>query len=427
MTTTELSIKRRSFLKAGAAAGAAALASALTASTPARAAVRGIELPAATTEPTPFQIHVPQAQLDDLRSRLANVIWPNKEPVDDWSQGVPLASMRELTDYWRDHYDWRRVESRLNSLGQHRIEIDGLGIHFLHIRSKHANALPLLMTHGWPGSIVEFMKVIDPLTNPTAHGGRAEDAFHLVLPTLPGYGFSDKPTTTGWDDARVARTWNTLMVKLGYQRYVAQGGDWGACVTTALGQQQPKELAGIHLNWAFVFPKQIPTSGLLPDEEQAVRDVAQFREKEGSYYHQQATKPQTIGYALSDSPVGLAAWIYEKFHSWTDSGGKPERVLTRDEMLDDITLYWLTDTAASSARMYWENQGDLYAAGQVNVPAAVSVFPHEIFRAPERWTRDTFPQLVYFNKVEKGGHFAAFEQPEIFVRELRDGFRKMRA
>jgi pimeloyl-ACP methyl ester carboxylesterase len=259
-----------------------------------------------------------------------------------------LAQMRELVDYWLNHYDWRRFEARLNAFGQYRTQVDGLGIHFLHIRSKHPDALPMVMTHGWPGSVVEFVKLIEPLTDPTGHGGRAEEAFHIVIPSLPGFAFSDKPTTTGWNSTRIARAWDTLMVRLGYERYVAQGGDWGAVVTTALGQQQPKRLAGIHLNWAFVLPKQIPTSGLLPDQELAINQIAHLRDQEFGFYLEQSTRPQTIGYALSDSPTGLLAWIYEKFHAWTD----PVSVLAKDQILDNIMLYWLTDAAAFSARIY---------------------------------------------------------------------------
>jgi epoxide hydrolase len=423
MNTSKLLSQRRSFLKMGALASAAALAD-VFASNPAVAAIRGVDLDVATEQVTQFNLHIPQTQLDALHSRLKNTIWPNKETVDDWSQGVPLAKMRELVDYWQNHYDWRRFETRLNGFGQYRTRIDGLGIHFLHIRSKHENALPIIMTHGWPGSVVEFVKLIGPLTDPTAHGGQPDDAFQLVIPSLPGFAFSDKPTTTGWNSERIARAWNELMVRLGYQHYVAQGGDWGAAVTTALGQQQPKALAGIHLNWAFSLPKEIPATGLLPDQELAMKQIAHLRDREFGFYLEQSTRPQTIGYALSDSPVGLLAWMYEKFHAWTD----PVSVISTDEILDNIMLYWLTDTAASSARIYWENSGNVFAAGEVDAPAAVSIFPHENFTSPESWTREYFKHLVYFNnKITRGGHFAAFEQPEIFVGELRKGLRSMRA
>jgi pimeloyl-ACP methyl ester carboxylesterase len=391
---------------------------------PAVAAIRGVDLDVATEEVTQFNLHIPQTQLDGLHSRLKNTIWPNKETVNDWSQGVPLAKMRDLVDYWQNRYDWRRFETRLNGFGQNRTKIDGLGIHFLHIRSKHENALPMIMTHGWPGSVVEFVKLIGPLTDPTTHGGQPDHAFHLVIPSLPGFAFSDKPTTAGWNSERIARAWNELMVRLGYQHYVAQGGDWGAAVTTALGQQQPKALAGIHLNWAFSLPKEIPTTGLLPDQELAMKQIAHLRDQEFGFYLEQSTRPQTIGYALSDSPVGLLAWMYEKFHAWTD----PVSVISTDEILDNIMLYWLTDTAASSARIYWENSGNVFAAGEVDAPAAVSIFPHENFTSPESWTREHFKDLVYFNnKIARGGHFAAFEQPEIFIDELRKGLRSMRA
>jgi pimeloyl-ACP methyl ester carboxylesterase len=433
MNTTDRSLSvrpsRREFLRA--AAGLAALSTAgwpglITrgAEVNGRAALRGLVLPEATEAVTPFVLKIPQSQLDDLRRRLKNTIWPNRETVADWSQGVPVAKMKELVSYWQDQYDWRRFERYLNGLGQYRTKIDGLGIHFLHIRSKHPNALAMVMTHGWPGSIVEFVKLIGPLTDPVAHGGTPADAFHLVIPSLPGFAFSDQPTTTGWNCDHIAKAWNTLMLRLGYERYVAQGGDWGAVVTTALGQQQPPALAGIHLNWAFCLPKDIPATGLLPDQQRALKEIAHLRDQEFGFYLEQSTRPQTIGYPLADSPAGLLAWIYEKFHAWSD----PASVLGNDEILDNIMLYWLTDTAASSARIYWENPGNVFAAGEVDAPAAVSVFPHENFTSPESWTRQEFTNLVYFNnQIPRGGHFAAFEQPDIFVQELRNGLRSMRS
>jgi epoxide hydrolase len=375
---------------------------------------------------TPFTYRAPQRALDDLRRRLANARWPERETVSDWSQGVPIAKLRALVEYWRTRYDWRRCEARLNGFAQYRTKIDGLNIHFLHIRSRHANALPILITHGWPGSVIEFFKIIDPLTNPTAHGGQAQDAFHVVAPSLPGFAFSDKPAARGWNAARIATAWSELMRRLGYRRYVAQGGDWGAIVTTALGQQRPAGLAGIHLNMPLVVPEPMPTQGLSPAEQRAVDALKRFQTDGFGYFLQQSTRPQTIGYALADSPVGQAAWIYEKFHAWTDNKGDPESALTRDEMLDNITLYWLTDTAASSARMYFENAavGDL--GGPVDIPVGCSIFPKEISPAPRSWAERVFPRLIYWNELDRGGHFAAFEQPALFTKELRDCFRSLR-
>jgi len=375
---------------------------------------------------TPFTLAVPDDMLDLLRRRLAVTRWPERETVDDWSQGVPLAKIQALVDYWRNDYDWRRCEAKLNALGQYRTEIDGLGIHFLHIRSRHADALPLLLTHGWPGSVIEFLKITGPLTDPTAHGARAEDAFHLVIPSLPGFGFSDKPTGIGWNLDRIATAWAELMRRLGYARYVAQGGDWGAGVTTKLAQLRPPGLAGIHLNWAFVFPDPIPTEGLAPDEAAALAAAGAFIEHESGYFKLQATRPQTIGYALVDSPAGQAAWIYEKFHAWTDNDGDPETILTRDEMLDNIMLHWIPGSGASSARIYWENKGASYSGGRVDLPVGCSIFPHEIYRAPRRWAEQVFPNLIHWNELERGGHFAAFEQPQLFTSELRACFRTLR-
>jgi pimeloyl-ACP methyl ester carboxylesterase len=353
--------------------------------------------------------------------------WPNRQTVSDWSQGVPLEKARALIEYWRTRYDWRRAEKTINSFAQYRTEIDGIGIHFIHVRSKQEDALPVILTHGWPGSIVEFLNVIDPLTNPSAHGGKPEDAFHVIVPSLPGFGFSDKPTDTTWDVLRIAKAWVVLMQRLGYKRWVAQGGDWGAGVTTALGKLKPAGLAGIHLNFQFVFPEKIPTEGLSADEQRAVTALTEFLNDGNGYFKEQATRPQTIGYALADSPSGQAAWIYEKFQAWTDSNGDPENVLTKDQMLDNISLYWLTDGAASSARIYWENRTTASPSqGRIDVPVAVSVFPHELWRAPRSWAEKNYPQLIYWRELDKGGHFAAFEQPELFTQELRDGFKKLR-
>jgi pimeloyl-ACP methyl ester carboxylesterase len=382
----------------------------------------------ALADPTiaPFTYRAPQSALDDLSQRLAQVRWPERETVADWSQGVPLEKLRTLVDYWRTNYDWRRCEARLNGLDQYRTEIDGLDIHFLHVRSPHADALPIIITHGWPGSVIEFFKVIEPLTDPTAHGGQAQDAFHVIAPSLPGFGFSGKPAEPGWDSARIARAWGGLMHRLGYTRYVAQGGDWGAEVTTRMAQQRPAGLAGIHLNFPLVFPDPLPSSGLSAEEQRAVDALARFQTQGFGYFLLQSTRPQTVGYALVDSPVGQAAWIYEKFHAWTDNDGDPEDALTRDEILDNITLYWLTETAASSARIYFENAQVGLNSGTVDLPVGCSLFPREIFPAPRSWAEQFYSKLIYWNELDRGGHFAAFEQPELFTDELRDCFRTLR-
>jgi len=376
---------------------------------------------------TPFAYRAPQSALDDLRQRLARTRWPERETVNDWSQGVPLAKLRALVDYWRTGYDWRRCEATLNRFAQYRTTLDGLGIHFLHVRSRHPQALPIIITHGWPGSVIEFLEIIGPLTDPTAHGGQAEDAFHVIAPSLPGYGFSDKPSARGWKADRIARAWTELMGRLGYRRYVAQGGDWGSFVTTTMAQQHARGLAAIHLNMPLVIPDPIPAK-LTAEQQRAVDAMKRFNTDGSGYFAIQGTRPQTIGYPLADSPAGQAAWIYEKFHAWTDNQGDPEDALTRDQMLDNITLYWLTDTAASSARMYSEHAGlgDANNAGVVDLPVGCSIFPHEIFPAPREWAEKFFPKLIYWNEVERGGHFAAFEEPMLFVRELRNCFRALR-
>jgi epoxide hydrolase len=371
-------------------------------------------------------VDVPPAALDDLKRRIDAARWPNKETVTDWSQGVPLAKIRALADYWARNYDWRRAERALNSLPQFRTSLDGLGIYFIHLRSKHERALPIILTHGWPGSVFEFLEVIRPLTDPSAHGGTENDAFHVVVPALPGFGFSDKPAEKGWNVVRTAHAWATLMTRLGYERWVAQGGDWGAGVTTALGHIKPPGLAGIHLNWPLVFPDKIPTEGLTPDEQRAVDAAANFETHGYGYFLEQGTRPQTIGTALADSPIGQAAWIYEKFNAWTDHDEDVDSALTKDQMLDDISLYWLTDSAASSARIYWENSPSSYSGGKIDLPVGVSIFPKEIYRAPRSWAEKYYPNLIYWNELPKGGHFAAFEQPAAFVRELRACFAKLR-
>jgi pimeloyl-ACP methyl ester carboxylesterase len=373
---------------------------------------------------TPFKLEIPESVLKDLKRRLQATRWPEREPVIDWSQGAPLARVQALVDYWRTKYDWRRCEATLNRLGQFKTPIDGVGIHFLHVRSRHANALPLILTHGWPGSVVEFLKVIGPLTDPTAHGRAAEDAFHLVVPSLPGYGFSDKPTVTGWGAPRIAQAWAALMQRLGYKRYVAQGGDWGAAVTTHMAQQRPAGLLGIHLNMPLLSP---PGEGEPNAAEKAALDqMRRYDTQLSGYARIQSTRPQTLGYSLADSPAGLAAWIYEKFAEWTDSQQNPESVLTYDEMLDNIMLYWLPGTGASSARLYWESFGRLAGPRKVDLPVGCSIFPGEIVRPPRGWAERTYSNLIYWNELARGGHFAAFEQPQLFVDELRACFRKLR-
>jgi pimeloyl-ACP methyl ester carboxylesterase len=383
----------------------------------------------------PFRIFFPDEQLVDLRRRIAATRWPDRETVDDRSQGVQLAKLQELVRYWGTDYDWRKVEARLNALPQFITEIDGLDIHFIHVRSKHANALPLIVTHGWPGSIIEQLKIIDPLTNPTAHGGSASDAFHLVIPSMPGYGFSGKPKGTGWNPDRIARAWAELMKRLGYTQYVAQGGDWGSPVSSAMARQAAPGLLGIHINLPATIPQDVamvlagggPAPAELSEKERAAFvSLDTFFKKYRAYGAMMGTRPQTIGYALTDSPVGLAAWIFDY------NNGEPERLLNRDDVLDDITLYWLTNSAASSARLYWETSGQsvVLAAAQktadISLAVAITVFPEEVYRAPETWARRAYRNLIYFNEVDKGGHFAAWEQPELFSAELRAAFRSLR-
>jgi epoxide hydrolase len=374
----------------------------------------------------PFRIDIPDADLDDLRDRLRRTRWPEPEPVDDWSQGTPLAYTRELCDYWRDDYDWRASEARLNSFSQFRTEIDGVDIHFIHVRSPRPDALPLLITHGWPGSVVEFGKVIGPLTDPERHGGDAADAFHLVCPSLPGYGFSGQPDQPGWGVEHIADAWAELMRRLGYRRYAAQGGDWGSTVTTALAIRHPERLVGIHLNMVTAFPDRAALGADLTEREQAaLASLARYNQEDSGYAKEQSTRPQTIGYGLVDSPAALCAWIVEKFWSWTDCDGDPASVLTRDEMLDNIMLYWLPGTGASAARLYWESFRKPLP-GPVTVPAGCSIFPKEIFRPSRRWAEQRFPHLHYWNELDRGGHFAAFEQPGLFTREVRAAFRPLR-
>ena len=403
---------------------------------------------AANDDIRPFHIDIREADLIDLRRRLAATRWPEQETVADDSQGVPLAMLQDLVRYWQTDYDWRKVEARLNALPQFITEIDGLDIHFIHVRSKHEKALPMIVTHGWPGSVIEQMKIIDPLTNPTAHGGSADDAFHLVIPSMPGYGFSGKPTTTGWDPQRIARAWVVLMKRLGYTKFVAQGGDWGSPITNEMGKLGAPELLGIHVNLPGVVPPEIfkavgsgePAPANLSAEEKHAFDqlTVQFT-KRRAYAQIMGTRPQTLA-ALTDSPAGLAAWLLDHGDGYAqpasamqsavlgrDVNGHSAGALTRDDVLDNITLYWLTNTAVSSARLYWENKTNLYLPAGVPIPAAVTAFPGESFTAPRSWAEKAYPKLIYFHQAEAGGHFAAWEQPAIFSREVRDAFRPLRS
>jgi pimeloyl-ACP methyl ester carboxylesterase len=421
---------RRKFMRAAVATGVAGILSAelgvLSARGSADKAVQ-IALPSGTKDVTPFKVHVPQAALDDLKERLANARWPDKEPVTDWSQGVPLAKAQELVEYWRTRYDWRRVESSLNALPQFRTQIDGLGIHFIHVRSKHENALPIVLTHGWPGSVLEFLEVIGPLVDPTAHGGKADEAFHVVIPSLPGFGFSEKPTEPGWRLPRIANAWAVLMARLGYSHYVAQGGDWGAGVTSWMAKHQPAGLVAIHLNLPILFPPPPPPpGGYSATEQPALAQLGKYASDGSGYGSIQATRPQTLGYGLADSPVGQAMWIYEKFQAWSDNKGDPTEAISLDHMLDDITLYWLTDTAASSARLYYESFAKDFSRMPLDLPVAVSIFKGDFFTPPKMWGEETYSKLFYWNEVPKGGHFAALEQPELFVAELRKSFAQVR-
>jgi pimeloyl-ACP methyl ester carboxylesterase len=372
----------------------------------------------------PFRIAVDDAILKDLGQRLRAARWPEEEVVDDWSQGVPRAWLRTICEYWADGYDWRKREAALNRFPQFTTPIDGLDIHFVHARSKHADAMPLVITHGWPGSIVEFHKVIEPLTDPTAYGGDAADAFHVVCPSLPGFGFSGKPTTTGWGVPHIAQAWTTLMARLGYDRYGAQGGDWGSAVTTAIGAADPDHCLGIHVTLAMGTRPNVegdPT----PEEERALAGAKYYNDWDSGYSKEQSTRPQTIGYSLCDSPVGQAAWILEKFWAWTDCDGDPLNVLDRDELLDNVMFYWATNSGASSARIYWES----FRRGErvtVNVPTGFAAYPKEIVPPVRRWLDSGYTDIRHFSEMPKGGHFAAFEQPELFVDDVRTFFRSLR-
>ncbi|MGW3230836.1 alpha/beta fold hydrolase [Kitasatospora sp. NPDC001095] len=431
---------RRRFLglaAAGVVAGQVGL------SAPARAATGRETEPGGALRPgagiRPFRIKVPQADLNDLRRRVRETRWPDRETVGSRTQGAQLAKMRPLMEYWGTRYEWRTLEGRLNDLPQYITEIDGLDIQFAHIRSRHAGAMPMLMTHGWPGSIVELLKVIGPLTDPTAHGGRAEDAFHLVLPTLPGYGFSGKPTKPGWNFPRTARAFHELMMRLGYPEYVSQGGDHGAILSEVLAVQQPKGLLGIHINMPGTVPDDVlrrvrnfdpAPVNLSAEEKRAYDRLVHFYRDGFGYAAMMNQTPQTIAYSLTDSPVGMASYYYDKFAEWTDSDGEPEKVLTYDEMLDAISMYWLTGTGASSCRLYWEGAqsggGPFNAVSIPKVPVAVTVFPSEIYPAPRSWGERTFGNIIHWNEVDRGGHFAAWEQPQLLAQELRAAFRVLR-
>jgi pimeloyl-ACP methyl ester carboxylesterase len=393
----------------------------------------------------PFRVNVPDADLADLRKRVAATKWPERETVAGDSQGVPLALMQELARHWATDYDWRKCEAKLSALPQFITNIDGLDIHFIHVRSQHQNALPLIVTHGWPGSVIEQLKIIEPLTNPTARGGSASDAFHLVIPSMPGYGFSGKPTATGWDPAHIARAWVTLMKRLGYTQFVAQGGDWGAVVTDLMAQQAPSELIGIHSNMPGIVPTELakriqsgePAPADLSDEELGTYEkLRAFFTTGVAYALEMGTRPQTL-YGIADSPVGLAAWLID--HGDGDAQpaaaisaaarrpakGQSQDELTRDDVLDNITFYWLTNTGVSSSRLYWENKLSFVTAKNVSIPAAVTVFPGELYQAPRSWAERAYPKLIHYNRVDRGGHFAAWEQPQLFAEELRASFRSL--
>ena len=415
----------RGFAAVAAASGIASLLPAGASAAATGATPVAFERPAQVPGVQPFKAAVPQAALDDLRLRLSLARWPEQATVPDWSQGVPLERLQALVDYWQHHYDWRKAEARLNAFPQFTTRIDGLDIHFLHVRSRHADALPIVLTHGWPGSVFEFINTIGPLVDPTAHGGKAEDAFHVVIPSLPGYGFSGKPSAAGWGLPHIARAWATLMRRLGYRKWVAQGGDWGAGVTTWLAKQHAPGLAAVHLNLPILFPP--PLEGEADKDEQAtIAQLIAFDGNKSGYAKLQGTRPQTIGYALADSPVAQAAWIYEKLAEWTDSGNDPESVLSRDQILDNITLYWLTGSGASSARLYAESFSSDFSTQKLDLPVAVSLFPGELYRPPRKWGERLYSKLYYWNEAARGGHFAAFEQPTLFTAELRRAFATIR-
>ena len=376
------------------------------------------------SEITPFTINTPEEQLTDLRNRINNTRWAEEECVDDWSQGIPLTYVREIADYWANQYDWRKSEQYLNTFDHFQTNIDDLAIHFIHQKSPHPDAYPLIITHGWPGSIVEFHKVIQPLVDPTKHGGKAEDAFHVVCPSLPGYGFSGKPSQSGWGVEKIAETWDQLMVRLGYENYGAQGGDWGAAVTTQSGRNIG-HCDAIHINMPIGRPTPESLQDPTDEEKSALEGLTYYQEWDSGYSKQQSTRPQTLGYGLVDSPVGQMAWIIEKFWSWMDCDGHPENTLTRDELLDNVMLYWLTASGASSARLYWESFGSFGGGDKVELPTGVASFPKEIIRSPRRWCEESY-NITHWTTMPKGGHFGAFEQPELFINDLRIFFKTIR-
>jgi pimeloyl-ACP methyl ester carboxylesterase len=428
---TSTSPTRRTVLGATAAAAFGLSASAA----PRTAAPAPSKVTQGYTEIRPFRVDVPEEQLAELRRRITATRWPDRETVTDDSQGIRLAKLQELVRHWGTEYDWRKCEARLNSLPQFITEIDGLDIHFINVRSRHSNAMLLIVTHGWPGSIIEQLKIIEPLTNPTAHGASASDAFEVIIPSIPGFGFSGKPTATGWGPDRIARTWTELMNRLGYTRYLAQGGDWGSPVSSAIARQAPAGLLGIHINLPATVPPDVAAAlasggpapaGLSEKERAAFDSLDTFYKMRRAYAAMMGTRPQVIGQALTDSPAGLAAFMYDY------NNGEPERLLTKDDFLDNVTLYWMTNSATSSARLYWETSGQsvILAAAQktseISLPVAITVFPEEVYRAPETWARRAYRNLIYFNEVDRGGHFAAWEQPELFSAELRAAFRSLR-
>ncbi|QIH32674.1 epoxide hydrolase family protein [Sphingobacterium sp. DR205] len=388
----------------------------------------------------PFKINIPQSKLDELKRRIAETRFPDKETVNDESQGIQLAQLKGLIDYWSNGYDWRKAENKLNALPQFVTKIDGLDIQFIHVRSKEKNALPIILTHGWPGSPLEFIDAIGPLTDPVKYGGKAEDAFDVIIPAIPGYGFSEIPKELGWNPERVARAWDTLVKRLGYTKYVSQGGDHGSVISDALARQAPSGLLGIHINMPATIPAELvkpinagdpAPAGLSESETKAYNSMSTFFGRNAAYGGMMVTRPQTTGYLLSDSPTALAAFLYEKIAEWSESDLTPEKVISRDAILDDITLYWLTNTGASSSRFYWENNNNNFSSEHqktkdIKVPVAISVFPHEIYQAPESWSKAAYPSLYYYHKAPKGGHFAAWEQPEIFVSEMRNAFKTLR-
>ena len=420
----DYSTSRRQFVAAAAVAGALGAMPSMARAATGNATIR------------PFKVAVPATDIAAMKRRILDTRWADTQPAPDDGQGVRRQTLDPLMRYWAQGYDWRKVEARLNALPMFITEIDGLDIHFIHVRSRHENAMPMILTHGWPGSVLEFLGAIDPLTNPTAHGGKAEDAFHLVIPSIPGFGFSAKPTTPGWGSDHIGRAWATLMQRLGYERYVSQGGDCGSVISQRMALQHVPGLIGIHLNMPAVVPADIAKilaagdpapAGLSPKERGAFDQLEAFYRDNSAYAAMMNTRPQTIGYSLVDSPVGMAAWMYEKIAQWTYSNGQPERVLGRDAILDDISLYWLTATGASAARIYWEDHSNNFnARGLIDLPVAVSVFPGEIFRAPKSWAERCYKNLFYFNEAGNGGHFAAWEQPQLFALEVRAAFRSLR-